>query len=574
MVSILIVIGSFLAYLVAYRTYGRFIGHRIFALSASAVTPAHALQDNLDYVPTNKEVLFGHHFTSIAGVGPIVGPAIAVIWGWLPALIWILVGSIFMGAVHDLGALIISVRQQGKSIGEISAGLINPRVRVLLLLIIFFCLLIVLAIFGMIIAALFDMYPQAVLPVWFEIPIALWLGYMIYQRKASPWKMGIIAVFIMYVTVIIGAYVPIKMPGLFGLSPLTCWIIILFIYAYIASILPVGRLLQPRDYINGHELIIAIVLLLLGVAFAHPAMAAPVVDLHPQGAPPIFPFIFITIACGAISGFHSLVSSGTSSKQLAKETHALPIGYGGMLMEAVLATLVIIAVAAGIGDKTAWNVHYASWAIAEGLNAKVSAFVEGSANMLTAFWIPRNIALAIMGVFVASFACTTLDTATRIQRYVISELAGNCGIKPLVNRYSATLLAVLSALVLALLYEGGKGGLILWPLFGTTNQLLAALVFLLLCVYLAKKGKPTIYTLLPMLFMLGMTSLALVSNLNKFLSEAKWYLFIIGVIILALEVWLIVEAVINYVVTKKSPPRRPAEEAGLPDTKCRDRRKG
>ncbi len=551
MESILIVVGAFLAYLIAYRTYGRFLGRRIFALRTEAKTPAHQLRDNIDYLPTNKEVLFGHHFTSIAGVGPIVGPAIAVIWGWLPALIWILIGSIFMGGVHDFGALVISARHQGKSIGEISGNIINPRVRTLLLLVIFFSLLIVLAIFCWIIAQLFGMYPQAVLPVWLEIPIALWLGHMIYRRKAKPLLMGIIAVLAMYVTVIIGAYVPLRMPGLFGLSPLTCWVIILFIYAYIASTLPVWRLLQPRDYMNGHELIIAMFVLLIGVFFAHPAMAAPVVDLHPQGAPPIFPFIFITIACGAISGFHSLVSSGTTSKQLANETHARSIGYGGMLMEAALATLVLIAVAAGIGDTAVWSKHYASWDVAHGLASKVGAFIEGSANMINVCGMPREIAVCIMGVFVASFAGTTIDSATRIQRYVIAELASDYKIKPLATRHGATLLAVGSALILALAQAGGEGGLILWPLFGTTNQLLAALVFLLLTVYLAKRGKPGIYTFLPMVFMLGMTGIALVSNLNKYLTESKWHLLIIGGIILILEVWMIIEVIINYMFHKQ-----------------------
>ena len=423
----------FVLYIIAYHTYGKFLAKKIFNIDPDRTVPAVEFNDGVDYVPTKKEVLFGHHYTSIAGLGPIVGPAIAIIWGWVPALLWVLLGSIFAGALHDFGSLVVSVRNKGQSIGELATGLISPRVRTLFLLIIFFELWIVIAIFALIIAILFVWYPQAVFPVWFEIPIAVWLGYMVYKKNGNVTWLAVIAVILMYITIVIGAYWPLKMPGMFGLNAIEIWIIILFIYAFIASTLPVTSLLQPRDYINAHELIIMLALMFIGVIVAHPAIVAPAFNLNAKGAPPVWPFLFVVIACGAISGFHSLVSSGTSSKQLANERDAQFVGYGSMLMEGTLSTLVIAAVAGGLGmalvvkgqtltGVAAFTQHYSSWAAAAGLKSKLSAVIFGAANMMEAYGIPKMIAITIMGVFMVSFASTTLDTATRVQRYIVSEL--------------------------------------------------------------------------------------------------------------------------------------------------------
>ncbi len=554
--ALTLVVGSALLYLAAYHTYGKFLGRRLFRLTASTACPSKTLADGTDYVATRPSILFGHHFTSIAGTGPIVGPAVAVIWGWVPALVWILAGSVFMGAVHDLGAMVVSLRSQGRSIGDVAADLISPRARLLFLLIIFFLLLIVVAIFGVVIAVVFDMFPQSVLPVWCELPIAVWLGHRVYRKGASHRWASLIAVALMYLTVVVGAYLPIKLSGIGGVGPVGLWVILLLVYAYIASTLPVQTLLQPRDYINSHQLFIALGLLALGVIVARPVMVAPAAQLTVPGAPPVFPMLFVVVACGAVSGFHALVASGTTAKQCDLETSALGIGYGGMLLEGMLAVFVLIACGAGIGMGTpaggqwltgteAFTAHYGSWAAAAGLASKLNAFVVGAGNMIQALGIPPRITLCLMGVFVASFAATTIDTATRLQRYIVSELAIACRLPRLSRKHPATLIAVGSALALAFYNGSGKGALTLWPLFGATNQLLAGLALLVATLYLARRKAPLVYTAVPMLFMLAVTGWAMRINLAGYLEKEQWLLFSLGTATVLLEGWMVAEALLT-----------------------------
>lgn len=554
--SLLLLLILSAGYFIAYNTYGKYLADKIFKLDHHRPCPSSELRDDKDFVPTDKEMVFGHHFTSIAGLGPIVGPAIAIIWGWVPALIWTFVGSIFMGAVHDFGALVISLRGDGRTIGDLSKNIINSRVRTLFLLIIFFAVLIVIAVFALIIAILFKMYPQAVIPVWLEIPIALLVGFAVYKKGAKPLTAGLIAVAVMYITVVIGAKYPIVMPEFFGMNPLVNWIIILAVYTYIASILPVQTLLQPRDYINSHQLFIAMALIVLGIFVSHPVLSAPALNLNAAGAPPMFPFIFVIIACGAISGFHSLVSSGTSSKQCRTEKDSLFIGYGSMLLEAGLSALVVIAIAGGLGlglktaDGTvlkgvdAFSAHYVNWSAANGLSAKLGAFVMGASNLIKGLHIPEEIAVTIIGVFIVSFAATTLDSAARIQRYVISELAKAGKADFLAKKHPATIIAIGSAMLLSFSANGGKGGMTLWPLFGATNQLLAGLSLLVITVYLARKKSNIAVSLVPMIFMLAMTAWAMFLNISSFLDQKNWLLFSLGIIISILEAWMITESLL------------------------------
>jgi carbon starvation protein len=369
--------------------------------------------------------------------------------------------------------------------------------------------------------------------------------------------MSIIAVALMYITVIIGAYVPIKMPAILGLNPIACWVIILLVYAYIASTLPVQTLLQPRDYINSHQLFVALAVLMLGILVAHPTIVAPAANLSPKGAPPIWPMIFVVIACGAISGFHSLVSSGTSSKQCDAETSSLTIGYGGMLLEGMLATFVVVACGAGIAmgltkdgqtftGVAAFTHHYGSWIGGTGLGNRLSAFILGSANMSESLGIPIQITITIMAVFVASFAATTLDTATRLQRYVVAELTTAIGIPAAGRRHPATIIAVVTAFILAFYNGSGAGALLLWPLFGATNQLLAGLALLVITIYLARKKSPIVYTVIPMAFMIIMTGWAMIINLSNYFAGGKWLLFVIGLCTLVLEIWMIIESLVVF----------------------------
>ena len=365
MSTLIIAVLSFVGFIVAYNTYGKWLARKIFGLDPEAMVPSQELKDDVDYVPTKKEIIFGHHFTSIAGTGPIVGPAIAVFWGWLPALLWVVIGSVFIGAVHDFGALVVSLRNRGQSVGEVAGRMVGPRAKFLFLFVLFMGLTIVLAIFGLVIALIFSYYPESVLSVWVEIPLAVAIGVWIYRRGGNILIPSIIALGIMYIAMAVGAYLlPINLGEWLGipllgqtyLNVVVIWTLVLFVYCFIASVLPVWTLLQPRDFINSHELVLALLLLVLGLAFAGftgkadlfssaPAVAKDI----PPDAPPIWPFLFITIACGAVSGFHCMVSSGTSSKQVASESDAQYVGYGAMLLEGGLAVVVIIACCAGIG---------------------------------------------------------------------------------------------------------------------------------------------------------------------------------------------------------------------------------
>ena len=574
METLLIAVGSFVGFIVAYHTYGKWLANKIFGIDPQAKVPSAELEDGVDFVPTKKEVIFGHHFTSIAGTGPIVGPAIAVFWGWLPALIWVVLGSIFIGAVHDFGALVVSLRNRGQTVGEIAGRLISPRARLLFLLILFAALTVVLAIFGLVIAVIFREYPEAVLSVWIEIPIAILIGYHVYKRGGGLLIPSLVALGVLYLCIYLGVYHFKITP--FGDNAVVIWTLILMGYCFIASILPVWTLLQPRDYINSHQLMLALALLVGGLLVAcwtgqaNILESAPAVAENlPAGAPPVWPFLFITIACGAVSGFHCLVSSGTSSKQLESEADAQYVGYGAMLLEGALAVIVILACCAGVGMGVdsegsvltgieAWHTKYdanGSWA-GFGLAQKVAAFVDGGANFINALGISREMATGIVAVLVASFAATTLDTATRLQRYVVQEIGTTIRIPQLNNKFCATGLAVILGGAMAMVPGPsgamGTGGLLLWPLFGATNQLLAGLAFMVIVFYLWRRNKPIWFAAIPMAIMLIMPAWALTWQL--FNGETGWlasanenpnYLLgSIGIATLCLQVWMIFEGLL------------------------------
>ena len=552
--SLLLVLLALAGYLLAYRFYGRFLGNKLFRLSAGTLMPAHRYKDGIDFVPTKPHIVFGHHFTTIAGLGPIVGPAIGIIWGWLPAFLWVFLGSIFMGAVHDFTTLVVSARNGGRSIGELTGEIISPSTRYALQFIMQLLLFIVLAVFAMIVGSLFVLYPEAVIPVWAQIPVAMWLGKEIRKGK-NDLLYSLMALLLLYAFVLVGVRLPIALPWSHEVN-VVAWCVALFAYVFFASTLPVQKLLQPRDYINSHQLMVAMVFLILGIIVAHPRFSAPPINEYAFEAgsdvPQLAPLLFIVIACGAISGFHSLASSGTTVKQVDREQHTLPIGFGAMLTESFLAVLVIVAAGAGLGmgfeadgqffsGVQAYQHHYASWSSANGLTAKLDAFILGSANLFSSLGIPVKYGAAFVVVFIVSFANTTLDSAARIQRISLQEIFTNSQgeiRKPLNNRYMATLLIVLAAGAMTFFKPGGQGAMVLWPLFGSLNQLMAALALGVVTVYLASLKVPVIYTLIPMWVILVLTLWAMVENLAGFLVQGEYLLVIISAVILLLTAWL------------------------------------
>ncbi len=466
------------------------------------------------------------------------------------------------------------MRNQGKSISEYTAKYISPRTRLFFFLIVFLELWIVIAIFGMVIAIIFNIFPVSVIPVWSQIFIAVALGVVI-KKGSNVTLWTIVAVITMYSTIVLGSYFPLQMPEIWGIPATGSWTIILLIYAFIASVLPVTTLLQPRDFINAYQLLVAMVLMILGVTMAAFTsdfqIVAPAIQMSPAEAPSMWPFLFITIACGAISGFHSLVSSGTSAKQVASEPDALFVGFGSMLTEGALATLVIIAVAAGIGlgyehngeiltGTAAWTSHYSSWVAAKGLGSKLGAFVTGAANMIETLGIPKSWALALMGVFVASFAGTTLDTATRIQRYITTELFSSIKIKWFDNMYISTAFAVITALILAFSTgASGAGALTLWPLFGAVNQTLAALALIVVTLYLKNQGGyKWLVAGIPAIFMASMTLWASLINEMDFYKSGNELLIFTNTVVILIVIIVIFEGVKKFFELNNKP---------LPDAK-------
>ncbi len=539
---------------VGYRYYAGFLSRRVFGLSADEPVPARQHEDGIDYVPTRVEVLWGHHFASIAGAAPIVGPAIAVIWGWLPALVWVGLGTIFMGATHDFAALVISLRNRGRSIGEIAGSVVNKRTRTLFLLIISFLIWVVLAVFAFIIGTLFKSNPGSIFPINIQIIVSMLIGWLIYKRQSGLLAPSLVGYALLLGAIFYGDAVARAFPVLGEISVLT-WVWLLLIYSFAASVLPVWLLLQPRDYLNSHQLVTGLVVLTLGLVFLHPTIVAPAVDLHPPGAPPLFPFLFVTIACGAISGFHGLVASGTTSKQVGRMTDARPIGYGAMLAEGSLGMLAVMAATAGFASTAEWHVHYASWGAANGLAAKLGAFVNGGATFVAVLGIPVEAARTFMAVIVIAFAATSLDTGARIQRLVIAELAESYGVRPLTNRYLASALGIAAALLLAVTQASGEGGLALWPLFGTTNQLVAGVTLLVVSVWLKKTGRPIAYTLVPMALVASVTIWAMLGNLLEYFDDFQqmWLLAISGSLILVFDVWILIEGLRLIVAPRRVP---------------------
>ena len=527
-------------FVLGYRFYSGFLSRRVFELRPDEPVPSQEFQDGIDFVPTRLQILWGHHFTSIAGAAPIVGPALAVIWGWVPALVWVVGGTIAMGAVHDFSALVISLRHRGRSIGDVTGEIVGPRARLLFLIVIAVLIWVVLAVFAFIIGTLFTSYPSSIFPINVQIVIAIALGWLVYRRQVPILAPSLVAYAALILAIFFGARFVELVPAVTSLS-VGNWVWILLIYSYFASTLPVWLLLQPRDYLNSHQLVTGLVLMLGGLVVLQPVVQAPAFNPSPEGAPSLLPFLFITIACGAISGFHGLVSSGTTSKQVGCMTAARPIGYGGMVGEGTLALLAVLATTAGFASYEEWVGHYASWTAASGLGPKLEAFVSGGASFVSALGVPSEMAQTFIAVMVIAFAATSLDTGARIMRLILSEIGETAGVPALRNRHLAASVGIGAALLLALTEGGGKGGLALWPLFGTTNQLVAGVTLLTVTVWLRRQGRPVLYTGIPCIFVALVTILAMLGELVGYLQEGRWLLILTSSLILVLDAWLLIE---------------------------------
>ena len=542
MQSVMIVVLGIGGMAFGWFVYSKFIATKIFRLDPDFKTPAHLRNDGVDYVPTNKYVLWGHHFTSVAGAAPIVGPAIAVYWGWVPAMLWVVLGTVFFAGVHDFGALWASSRHQGKSIGALSEAVIGKRTRSLVMVVIFLVLLMVNAVFGVVIANAFVGTPGAVVPAWFAILAALVVGQLL-RRNFSLALVTVLAVIALYASVYAGSVWPMELPAMFGLTVQSNWIIILFVYAAIASMLPVWVLLQPRDFINGMQLFIGLFLLYGSVLLVMPDISAPAFnDRLPDDAPSLVPLLFVTIACGAVSGFHGIVSSGTTSKQLDKEPDARFVGYLGAVGEGSLALITIVAVSGALLAATPelWHEIYAKFG-----TAGAGAFIDGGANLIREGWgIPVTVSQTLLATMVVLFAATTMDTGVRLQRYIIQEWGEIYNIPLLNNGVFATLVAVAACLLLAFGAGGGSGtgGLVIWPLFGSTNQILAGITLLIITVMLIKLGRPARYTMLPMIFVLTISFWAGVVKLIEFYRDGNWLLVLIDAIVLVTSLLVMLEA--------------------------------
>ena len=459
-----------------YLTYGR-LAARIFGVSPKNLTPAVSKRDGVDYVPArNWVVLFGHHFSSIAGAGPIVGPIVALFaWGWVPALAWVLAGTIFAGGVHDLGSLVLSLRRGGASISEAAEAVVSRWARVMFSLFVLLALLLVVAVFAVLAAESMVAVRGVIPPAIGLIPVAIIVGLLLYRTRTPTWLATAIGLLILAGLLLLGT------SWNFPTGPTWAWVLGLLAYAFFASITPVQYLLQPRDYLSAFLLFVGVALGYAGIFISRPALHAPGFAGFLPKEGPMWPMLFVTVACGAISGFHSLIASGTTSKQLPKESHAQRIGYGAMVAEGFLSLMVIVMVAAlGLGV---------------------------SGNPITIFGKAYDLALPFLGgyggvfgvIILNAFILTTLDTATRIARYIFSELTG------LKNRWLATLIVILPAALLALTGSWKA----IWPLFGSANQLTAALALLVITSWLLATRKPCWLTLVPAIFMLLTTTAAL-----------------------------------------------------------------
>jgi len=514
--SLFLILIAAVAFLVAYATYGAYLAKK-WGIDPTRKTPAHTINDGVDYVPAKAPVLLGHHFSSIAGAGPIVGPIGAAIFGWVPVFLWIIIGSIFFGGVHDMGALFSSVRHDGRSLGEVIGINMGKSGKKLFAIFAWLTLLLVIAAFTNIVANTFVAVPEAATSSLLFILLAIGFGYFVYRRGVSLAVGSVIGVALLFICIWLGTSFPISLGK-------NAWMIILLGYIFVASVTPVWILLQPRDYLNSFLLYAMLIGGFVGVIFMHPTLELAPVTSFTIGKATLFPMLFVTVACGAISGFHSLVGSGTTSKQIDNEKDIKLVGYGSMLIEGILATLAIVTAGYIGADKLADL-------LANG--GPVNVFSNGLGEFIATIGIPFTTAKSFTALAISAFALTSLDTATRLARFIFQEFfdvsSETESSNPLTNRYVSTLITVVLGGGLAF-----KGWAQIWPIFGSANQLLAALALLALGLWLKKMGKEYKMAIIPMVFMFAVTLVALVQLMMANLTNYLLLFFTVALFILAI----------------------------------------
>jgi len=521
--ALIIVFISGVLFYAGFVFYARRL-EELWQIDPKRPTPAFTKYDGVDYVPAKKWlVLFGHHFASIAGAGPIIGPVIAtVLWGWGPPLIWIVLGTIFIGGVHDFGALITSVREGGSSIARICESTISKRTKIIFSWFLFLSLVLVVAVFAYFCSQTFIEEPKVVLPSLGLVPVAILLGLLLYRFKFNPVLATIIGLLCLSVLIIGGNFLPISL----GKHAFSIWLAILFIYSYFASIAPVNILLQPRDYLSSFLLFFGMILGYIGLVTQPVLIHIPFYRHWSSAEGSLWPLMFVIVACGAISGFHSLIATGTSSKQIANERHSKRIGYGAMVVEGLLAVLALIAACVVI--KGVQNPAVILKEI-----GPIAFFAQGYGKI-------TDVLLGGLGSFVAitilnAFILTTLDSATRIGRYIFEEL-----FPAIKNRFISSFIVV--GLSAGLAFSGGWNKI--WVVFGSANQLVAALTLLVLASWLLARNKRIGLILIPVIFMLTTSLAALVWQGVKCFRQQNILLFIITALLFILAVFMVREIIV------------------------------
>jgi carbon starvation protein len=514
--SLIIVFFAGIFFFWGYRFYAKKL-ENLWQIDPKRSTPAYSKYDSVDYIPAkNWLVLFGHHFASIAGAGPIIGPVIAVmLWGWLPAVLWVVLGTIFIGGVHDFGSLITSVREGGSSVADIAQHVISRRAKIIFSLFVWLALILVIAVFAYLCADTFVKEPRIILPSLGLIPVAMLVGYFLYHLRINSVLATIFGLVALTGLILLGNALPIN-------GSITLWLLILFIYCYFASVLPVNILLQPRDYLSSFLLFFGIGAGYLGLLLTRPTLSMPYYHKWETCEGYLWPALFVTVACGAVSGFHSLIASGTSSKQIANERYAKRIGYGAMIAEGLVAILAVISVAILFTYKADFSTILKS-------SSPISIFGKG-------YGLITRTVLGNYGSFIAitilnAFILTTLDTATRISRYLTEELF------KIKNRYLSTVVIILLSAALAFSGKWQK----IWPAFGASNQLVAALALFVVSCWLLAKKKSVKFTLWPGLFMLVTAVAALISQGLKYFIQKDIVLFTVTILLIILAAFMVFE---------------------------------